>query len=158
MPLQQRQRSVSPDGILDEISNIDELERHGYNSKAFILDAAEIRNAMEYAKKLGNLVGMSDGGYFFHAAGMPYGLVMLIETLDPDLFRNRERFYKYLDRHPYFKTGYAKQMTSIAGGNSAKAARQDPGNIQPNQGVHNVASRSGSGNGLPAAYSIGGVG
>lgn len=140
MPIQHRQLPVTPDGIIDEVSDIDELERRGYDASAFIEDTRNFVASMEYAKKLNNLreiVGVSRGGFFFHTARLPAGLVYLIETIDPDLFRNKERFYRYLDRHPYYKTGYSKQMTSCGG--TREAQRPTAGTPAPAPGVHGVA-------------------
>lgn len=140
MPIQHRQLPVTPDGIIDEVSDIDELERRGYNATSFIEDTRNFVASMEYAKKLNNLreiTGVSRGGFFFHAARMPSGLVYLIEAIDPDLLRNKERFYRYLDRHPYYKTGYSKQMTSCGG--KSEAQRTSPGSSGTAPSVHGVA-------------------
>lgn len=111
-----RPRSIHPDGLIDEVSDLEQLAAHGYDSDAFVEDVTDVQEALETARKLsniGSISGMSHGGSLFWAARMPPGLVYWIEKVDPDLLRNKPRFYRYLDRHPQYKMGKLKRMTSI---------------------------------------------
>lgn len=53
--------------------------------------------------------GMSNGGTFMRVACIPQSVWAAMKQVDQNLFKDKKRFYRWLNRHPEYRVG--KQVT-----------------------------------------------
>jgi len=74
----------------------------------FIEGIKDVRAALAEAEQISTTrkaIGISPDGTFFRAATIPTSVVAAIYEVEPNFFKDKSIFYRWLARHPEYKTG-----------------------------------------------------
>lgn len=103
--------------ILDEVTSAHVLKDRLPEGRMdqFVEAVSDIHQAHEEIAKITNarrIAGMSEGGNMMRVASVPLSVVAAIEQVEPGLFQDKKRFYRWLNRHPEYQCVKYRAMTS----------------------------------------------
>jgi hypothetical protein len=102
----------SPEKVIDHVSDFNNLRQRIPERMDNLVEAvSDVKSAMEYGKQVNNkreAIGLSPGGTWFRAASIPVSVLSVIEQIDPGFLKDKKKFYRWLGRHPQYRTGSIK--------------------------------------------------
>ena len=103
--------------VLDEVTSAHVLKDKLPEGRMeqFVEAVSDIRAANEEAYKITNfkrVAGLSDSGNWMRVATIPLSVIAVIEQVEPGLFQDKKRFYRWLNRHPEYQCVKYRAMTS----------------------------------------------
>lgn len=76
--------------------------------EGFVQAVADIRQMEEYAAKVSSarrIAGLSGSKNFFYTATIMTSVVAALLEVDPDFFKDKKKYHRWLARHPEYRVG-----------------------------------------------------
>lgn len=109
-------RVITRNDLIDEVTSARALrERYPDGRIENLVEAvADVRAAMDECRAISNVrtvSGLSNDKTWMRMAHVPLEVVVFLEqNVDPNFFRDKKTFYRWLHRHPEYQTASYKKI------------------------------------------------